>query len=125
MDENKHLKNENMDSQSWLVRTALGWTSLEERRSLMKAKLMYKTVNQLAPQRLCNIFQFSNNVTSYNLRGSSNGLFIPRPRTKFLKKSFSYSGAKLWNKIPEDIRNSSSYNLFCQNLSSSASKLLD
>ena len=47
---------------------------------------MYKTVNQLAPQRLCNIFQFSNNVTSYNLRGSSNGLFIPRPRTEFLRK---------------------------------------
>ena len=118
-----NFKNEH--GQSVLARTALGWTSLEERRSLMKAKLMYKTVNQLAPQRLCNIFQFSNNVTSYNLRGSSNGLFIPRPRTEFLKKSFSYSGAKLWNKIPEDIRNSSSYNLFCQNLSSSASQLLD
>jgi hypothetical protein len=34
----------------------LGWTSIEERRALMKATLMYKTVNQLAPQRLCNIF---------------------------------------------------------------------
>ena len=78
-----NFKNEH--GQSILARTALGWTSLEERRSLMKAKLMYKTVNQLAPQRLCSIFQFSNNVTSYNLRGSSNGLFIPRPRTEFLK----------------------------------------
>ena len=117
-----NFKNEH--GQSILARTALGWTSLEESRSLMKAKLMYKTVDQLAPQRLCNIFQFSNNVTSYNLRGSSNGLFIPRPRTEFLK-SFSYSGAKLWNKIPEDIRNSSSYNLFCLNLSFLASQLLD
>ena len=121
-----NFKNEH--GQSILARTALGWTFLEERRSLMKAKLMYKTVDR--PQRLCNIFQFLNNVTSYNLRGSSNGLFIPRPRTEFLK-SFSYSGAigiysgELWNKIPEDIRNSSSYNLFCQNLSSSASQLLD
>ena len=75
-----------MDSQSWPLLLLVG--HLEERRSLMKAKLMYKTVNQLAPQRLCNIFQFSNNVTSYNLRGSSNGLFIPRPRTEFLKKKF-------------------------------------
>lgn len=54
-----------------LARTA----RLEERRSLMKAKLMYKTVNQLVPQRLCHIFQFSNTVNSYNLRGSSTGLF--------------------------------------------------
>ena len=46
-----NFKNEH--GQSILARTALGWTSLEERRSLMKAKLMYKTVNQLAPQRLC------------------------------------------------------------------------
>ena len=74
-----NFKNEH--GQSILARTALGWTSLEERRALMKAKLMYKTVNQLAPQRLCNIFQSSNTVNSYNLRGSSNGLFIPRPRT--------------------------------------------
>ena len=47
---------------------------------------MYKTVNQLAPQRLCNNFPFSNTVNSYNLRGSSTGLFIPRPSTEFLKK---------------------------------------
>ena len=64
----------------------------------------------------------------YNLRGSSTGLFIPRPRTEFLKKeSFSYSGAKLWNRIPENIRNSISYNSFCKILfsSPSASQLLN
>ena len=118
-----NFKNEH--GQSILARTALRWTSLEERRALMKAKLMYKTVNQLAPQRLCNIFQSSNTVNSYNLRGSSTGLFIPRPRTEFFKKSFSYSGAKLWNRIPENIRNSISYNSFCKNLFSSHSALLN
>ena len=118
-----NFKNEH--GQSILARTALGWTSLEERRALMKAKLMYKTVNQLAPQRLCNIFQSSNTVNSYNLRGSSTGLFIPRSRTEFFKKSFSYSGAKLWNRIPENILNSISYNSFCKNLFSSPSALLN
>ena len=113
----------NMDMQSILARASLGWTSLEERRTLMKAMLMYKTVNQLVPQRLCNIFQLSDTVNNYNLTGSSTGLFIPRPRTEFLKKSSSYSGAKLWNMIPEDIRSSASYNSFCKNLSSSASAL--
>ena len=76
-----NFKNEH--GQSILARTALGWTSFKERRALMKAKLVYKTVNQLAPQRLCNIFQFSSTVNGYNLRGSSTGLFIPRPRTEF------------------------------------------
>ena len=57
---------------------------------------MYKTVNQLAPQSFYNIFKFSNSANGYNLRGSSLGLFIPRPRTEFLKKGFGYSGVKLW-----------------------------
>ena len=50
-----NFKNEH--GQCILARAALGWTSLEERRESMKAKLMCKTVNQLAPRRLCNIFQ--------------------------------------------------------------------
>ena len=96
----------NEHGQSILARTALGWTSLEEGRALMKAKPMYKTVNQLAPQRLCNIFQFSNSVNSYNL--------------KVLQLGFLFQG-------PGQIRNSISYNSFCKNLfsSPSASKLLN
>jgi hypothetical protein len=66
-----NFKNEH--GQSILACTALGCTSLEERRALMKAKLTYKTVNQLA------IFQFSNTVNSYNLRDSSTGLLFQGP----------------------------------------------
>ena len=77
-----NFKNEH--GQFILARTSLGWTSLEERRTVMKARLMYKTVHQLAPQRLYNIFQLSDTVNNYNLRGSSTTLFIPRPRTEFL-----------------------------------------
>ena len=69
----------------------------------MKARLVYKTVNQLASQRMCDIFQLSDKVNNCNLSGSSSGHFIPRPRTEFLKKGFNYSRAKLWNRIPEDI----------------------
>lgn len=51
----------------------------------MKTKLMCKTVNQLAPQRLCNVFQVST-VNIYNERGSSTELFIhSRPKSAFFK----------------------------------------
>ena len=56
----------------------------------MKARLMYKTVNQLAPLTLCDIFQLSDNVNNYCLRGSSTGLFIPRPKTEFVKKHVQF-----------------------------------
>ena len=72
--------------QSILACTSLGWTSLKERRAVVKARLMYKTVNQLAPLRLWDIFQLSENVNNYCLRGPSTGLFIRRPKTEFVKK---------------------------------------
>ena len=46
-----------------------------------------------------------------------NAAFKPRlrttlPRTNYYRKSFSYSGATLWNSLPCDIRNTESLGLF-------------
>ena len=116
-----NFKNES--GQSLLARSSLGWTNLEERRAQIKAKLMYKSINNLAPERLSNLFQNSNTIYDYDLRGSSSRLCLPRPKTEFMKKSFSYNGAYIWNHIPEDIRISASYKSFCQKLSSSTFSL--
>ena len=98
------LKNEH--GQSAIALKSLGWMTLEERRAQLKAKLVFKTVNGLAPQsqRLCDIFKNVDEIHNYNLRGSATKLYIPKPKTEFLKNSFGYSGAKLWNQIPKEIR---------------------
>ena len=67
-----NFKNES--GQSLLARSSLGWTNLEERRAQIKAKLMYKSINNLAPERLSNLFQNSNTVYDYDLRRSSSRL---------------------------------------------------
>ena len=87
-----NLKNEH--GQSVLARNSLGWKSLEERRVEMKARIMNKTVNMLAPNRLCDLFQNVNKISDYNLRGSSSRVCIPMPKTEYLKKSFCYHGDK-------------------------------
>ena len=69
------LKNEH--GQSAIALKSLGWTTLEERRAQLKAKLMFKTVNGLAPQRLCDIFKNVDEIHNYNLRGSATKLYIP------------------------------------------------
>ena len=79
----------NESGQSLLARNALGWINLEERRAQMKARLMYKSINNLAPERLSN--QNSSTIYNYDLRGSSTRLCLPKPKTEFLKKSFSYT----------------------------------
>ena len=37
---------------------------------------------------------------------------LPKPRTDYLKRRFSYSGASLWNDLPEDIRTTKSLRNF-------------
>ena len=36
---------------------------------------------------------------TYNLRNSENDLTLPKPRTEYLRRSFKYSGAMLWNDL--------------------------
>ncbi len=102
-----NLNNEH--GQSALALKSLGWKLLEERRVEMKARMMYKTVNKLAPSRLCDLFQNVNETTDYNLRGSATRVHIPMPKTKFFKQSFCYNGAKLWNQITDEITKGARY----------------
>ena len=46
---------------------------------------------------------FTPSVTSYDLRDAKQRLALPKPRTDYLKRSFSYSGAFLWNNLPEEL----------------------
>ena len=52
---------------------------------------MYKTIDKLTPVYLQEIFTTRN--TNYDLRDAENKLYLPKPRTDYLKRSFSYSGA--------------------------------
>ena len=47
--------------------------------------------------------------TRYSLRDSVKKLIVQFPRTNFLKNSFSYSGAVLWNSPPRYMREAKSF----------------
>ena len=47
---------------------------------------------------------FSIRSTSYNLRDSEIKLDLQKPLTNYRKRSFSYSGALLWNSLPVNLR---------------------
>ena len=71
---------------------------------------MYKCINNLAPASLCNLF--ASRTPNYYFRAKKkSALMLPKPRTEYLKCSFSYSGALLW-KLPGEIRNSNSLGFF-------------
>jgi len=65
----------------------------------------------------CNRFVYRDNVNAYRLRNTEKKLVLPQPRTDYLKRSFSYSGAQLWNNLPIDPRQASSLTDFKSKLS--------
>ena len=97
------------------VLNKLGWQTLEEQRKKIKAKLMFRTLNNQGPKSLANLFASKSIETpKYNLRGISSNVSIPKPRTNSLKKIFSYNGAIIWNSLPDDIKESKSVAQFRQ-----------
>ena len=57
--------------------------------------------SSLYPTYLSDMFVLCN--TEYDVRNSRNRLSLPKPRTEYLKRSFSYSGARKWNTVPEGV----------------------
>ena len=66
---------------------------------------MCKVLHDLATARLSNIFTDSCSANNYHLRNAENWLAVPLAKTKFLKKSFSYNRAKIWNCLPNEVCN--------------------
>ena len=83
----------------------LGWEKLANRRALNKLVFIYKVLANHTAPNLKGLFSRRNvSQNSYELRNSETDLSIKKPKTEFLKKTFGYSGAVLWNSLPQDVK---------------------
>ena len=73
--------------------------------------MVYKSLNELVPGYLSCKF-VKRYETPYSLRDSVNKVIVPFPRNNFMKNSFSYSRAVLWNSLPCDMREAKSLSQF-------------
>ena len=57
---------------------------------------------------------YKRNVTQniYNLRNSENDLNVPKPRTEYLRRSFKYIGAMLWNDLSSSAKSADTLDCF-------------
>ena len=81
----------------------LKWQTLEDRRDHKKALLMHKVKNGTAPDLIKNLFNICDNQ-NYSLRSNLNNFKLDKPKRNFMKKSISYSGAKFWNDLKNDLK---------------------
>jgi hypothetical protein len=80
---------------------------------------MYKILNKMGPKSLTNLISFKSEKTNYDLLDVSSGLFLLKPRTNSMKNSCMYDGAKIWNSIPKEIRESKSLSSFRNRIAAS------
>ena len=70
--------------------------------------MVYRSLNGIAPDYLFYSAIVNRNSTiNYKLRDTSGKLTLPKPRTKYLKNSFGYSDAVLWNSLAIELRQAS------------------
>ena len=60
--------------------------------------------------------QYSSQV--YSLRNSTFNFEIPNARTEPYRNSFAFTGAKIWNELPEDFKTAPSLNAFKRKIKS-------
>jgi len=51
---------------------------------------------------------FTQRHAEYTLRNLEGTLALPKPQTNNLKRSFCYSGACLWNNLPQELKEAGS-----------------
>ena len=85
------------------VSLTFGWPTLQSRRDYLKCMLVFKSLHGLAPAYLIDEFSHSRDFHSYNTC-HRDLLRLPLARTTKYQGSFRFSGAKIWNTLPLDLR---------------------
>ncbi len=100
------------ENRSHLLFSKLNWMNIFNWVKFRKATMVYKCLNNLAPQYMCNMFNYVTN--SHNTRHSTQkDLEVPTGTQKVLfENSFRYSTVNEWNNIKPYIRNCASLNSF-------------
>ena len=75
------------------------------------ATMVHKILKEICPEFLKGKFIRRTQISKYRTQ-RINDLQIPKLQLELSKRSFSYVGAKVWNDIPNDIRNMESTDLF-------------
>ena len=100
--------NSSFDTPSRPLITELGWKTIDELIDNETKAMVFKSLSDLAPQYLCNLFTKISACSSRSLRNTETDLRLPKKRSANGQKCFSFRGAKLWNSLPAESKKASS-----------------
>ena len=91
------------------------WMDVKQLIDYDRSVMMYKILHKRCPESLTNNFEKRSTISMRETR-NSNDLNIPKVRLEQTKKGFNFSGVKVWNKIPANIREKPSLSQFKNHL---------
>ena len=106
------VTNSAYDASALPIIKKLGWPTINELIESETLKMVYKSVNNQAPIYLTEMFVRLSDACKRELRNTKTDLAVPRRKSAFGQKCFSYKGAKLWNDLSVEVKSSKSYEIF-------------
>ena len=94
-----------------------GWLNVHNLILMDLGVFMYKTQKDFVPDGFTDIYHPVTEVDSYNTRSANKGnLQIPLTNLRAGDKAISVSGARVWNSIPDGIKQAQSLDIFKREL---------
>ena len=90
----------------------LGWKTIEQLISYESKIVVFKSLNELAPQYLSSLFKRNSQCSTRCLRNTETYLRVPKKTSVNGQKCFSFRGAKLWNSLSAESKQASSLSSF-------------
>ena len=84
--------------------------TLECSKKKQSLVLLFKCIRNIGPKYIRDFFSIRE--TSYNLRGNGVNLRVLKFNLNFMRNSFTYKCAQLWNKRSEDVKLADNVNIF-------------
>ena len=106
------ITNSSFDTPSRQLIEELGWKTIVQLIDVESKTMVFKSLHDLAPQYLCNLFIKNSTSSSRSLRNTETDLRLPKKKSANGQKCFSFRGAKLWNSLPAESKRASSLNGF-------------
>ena len=87
------ITNSSFDTPSRPLITELGWKTVEELIGNESKIMVFKSLNDLAPQYLCNLFTKNSACSSRSLRNTETDLRLPKKRSANGQKMLFFPGS--------------------------------
>lgn len=94
-----------------MMRKTLQWQTVWQRVVARTLQFVYKIKNNLLPEYLRVLLQYNSEVHAYPSR-RRNDFRLPNVKKSSTQNNLFYKGLKMFNEMPEDLKNESNYNKF-------------